>query len=376
MAIYSINGLQGHGKSYSAIEIGIKQALEENRPIYTNIPVIRERIEEIYPTARIFDLSHVAYLEACDKGLDYWAYIQNGSLVVLDEVWRFWPSGLKVSNMKERDLSFIKEHRHRVDETGRNIDIIFVTQNNKDIACTIREMIETTIICVQLNQVGANKKFRRDYYNGCVTGYVGPQQKFTKSEYSSYKPEVYRLYKSYTQAIGNIEQGAEKKILAATIFSGWSFKIMVVAVVVLFAAAACSAMSAKKGISKIVDDGKYNGNASQESVSKSEIKPASPAVVSVPKSVISDVPRDSQVWRLVGYYRSPDKSFALLQSVGHARRRIDLKYCNEAVTECVKDKERFDNATGEARLAGMIENGASNQLDLLTTSRSVTDNKQ
>jgi zona occludens toxin len=220
MSIQALCGLPGHGKSYSAIELFIIEALKQHRVVVTNIPLL-ETVYDDYPDAdiRSIDLDDARVNDAT------WDEIPGGSIVLLDELWRIWPAGLKPNDIPIRQLSFIKEHRHHLSDDGREMDIVLVTQVLDDICNSVRGMVETTIICNKLTEVGAKNRFRRDYYRGAIKGIDGPKSKFFHADHNcQYLPEIYKYYKSHTKSDGTVSKGGNSGIVNKTIFSSFKFR--------------------------------------------------------------------------------------------------------------------------------------------------------
>lgn len=100
MAITAVVGRPGHGKSYSATEIAIVPALQEGRAVYTNIPLRDQAIARDFPSARVH------YVElSVDQVNDpeFWQFAP-GALVILDELWKVWPSGLRANKIPPYQL--------------------------------------------------------------------------------------------------------------------------------------------------------------------------------------------------------------------------------------------------------------------------------
>lgn len=236
MSIQALVGLTGHGKSYSAIDMFLLPAVKEGRIIVTNVPILPKLYED-YPQAlgkiHDIDLSEMAKPQNNELWLDQ----PKGALFLLDELWRVWPSGLKTKDIPHQQISFIKEHRHNIDESGREPDIVLITQSLADIASSIRDMAELTIICTKLIELGAKNNFRRDVYRGAIKGFTGPKTAFTTSEQCRYDPKVYQYYKSHTKAEGNATSINNKGVVNKTIFSSFTFKAGCVVLVLVIAGA-------------------------------------------------------------------------------------------------------------------------------------------
>lgn len=196
MTISAYTGLPGHGKSYGVVDNVIIPALKAKRVVYTNIPMHHE--------VCLHDLDMVPVPFHTDDILKnpnwFRDVFQSGSLFVLDEVWRLWPSGMKANAVRDGDKEFIAEHRHLVGENGLSTEIYLVTQDLSDIASFARNKVEHTFRMNKLSSIGATKSYRCDIYFGPVTG-VKPNPKAREREiFGRFSPDIYKYYKSHTKS--------------------------------------------------------------------------------------------------------------------------------------------------------------------------------
>lgn len=350
MAITAIVGRPGHGKSYSAMEIAIIPALEEGRAIYTNIPLRDEAIYADYPGARI-NYVQLTALEINDP--EFWLF-EPGCLVIFDELWRVWPSGLKANKVPVHQLAFIKEHRHRTDDEGRWQDIVLVTQNLSDIACSIREMVETTIICMQLQDVGATGWFVREYYTGAIKGCEsGPKEKLVNNERIKYQDFVYRYYVSNTQGTNKNVGPQGRKVVQQTVFSGWKFKAFVVSLVLVIVALIFSIRSTTTGMEDIKIKANAANSIQPAVLPVAPTTPPSPAPVQVVAPSSLPPPPElqpSKTWRVSGSVQVPGKPRLILITDGKATRRLLVgKQCtvDDGEILCTLGPEVIATWTGE-----------------------------
>lgn len=187
-------GRPGHGKSYSVVEYVIIPSLKSNRHVITNIPLFVDDLVSVYG-GQITQLP----LDWADDA-DWASTIPNGAVLVLDEVWRRFPSGQKVTAANPDDLALFKEHRHRVDSDGNSMRIVLVTQDTSDLSSWVRKLVDHTFVMNKLADAGASNRFRVDIYQGCPTGERIPKRLLIRSTYGTYKPEIYRYYSSATQS--------------------------------------------------------------------------------------------------------------------------------------------------------------------------------
>lgn len=345
MSIQALVGLPGHGKSYSAVELFILTAIKEGRKILTNIPLNLDELAAEFPQYDFEnDFRFIDLAEWKEKPAQYWEdknVFQPSALYLLDELWRIWPSGLKTNAIPTHQLSFIKEHRHNIDESGREPDIVLVTQNLSDIANAIRDMVETTIICTKLTAIGKKNTFRRDYYQGVVKGFKGPQSSFIRADQlCKYQPTVYRFYKSHTNAVGNAQHIDNSGVVNATIFGSFSFKLGLVVFLLMIAIFTYSVIHTKQGIDKYTNSPDQQHEQPQTTttaiVTTEPIKPQAPPA-----------PKESTRFKLVGRFISGQAIKYFLVTDGNKTRRIEPAKCKLGLNdECLVDGEIVTAYTG------------------------------
>jgi zona occludens toxin len=207
MAIDAYTGLPRSGKSYSVVKNVILPSLQEGREVHTNIP-LTDLCTDKYP-----GLVHQLKAEWF-KDLELFAAIPPGAVVVLDELWRRWPAGLKANNVNFADKEFLAEHGHNVDDNGNTTRVVLVTQDLSQISAFARDLVAMTYRTTKLDAVGADNRFRVDIYTGCVTGQKPPKNQLLRSTFDKYDPTIYGFYRSSTKSktgdVGN-ESRADKR---------------------------------------------------------------------------------------------------------------------------------------------------------------------
>jgi zona occludens toxin len=220
MSISLIVGKPGDGKSYAAVHMCILPALQQGRSLFTNIPINEElaRIE--------LSLREDHYIKCIDKEKleksDLFD-IPGGTLIVLDEVWRYWKKEERKPDTE--DEKFFAEHRHKV---GRmpgidgmlSQDIVLITQNTNEIPTWIKGRIASTYKVVKLTAVGADNRFRVDVYRG-AQGERPAKDSFISASLGRYSSDVWRYYQSHT--LGDTSGG----ISAGTLEAGPSAKVSI-----------------------------------------------------------------------------------------------------------------------------------------------------
>lgn len=207
MAIDAYVGLPGSGKSYSVVKFAILPSLKQGRQVITNIPLTDVAHAE-FP-GMIRQLPHDWYQ---DEKL--FETIPNGSVVVLDELWRRWPKGMQAAKVPFRDKEFLAEHRHLVDEEGNSTRIVLVTQDLDQISAFATMLVDTTYQSVKLSALGANKRFRVDIYQGAAKGQRPPKSRLLRSVFDRYEKSIHQYYQSATKSLTGLvgdESRADKR---------------------------------------------------------------------------------------------------------------------------------------------------------------------
>lgn len=196
MTITAYAGLPGSGKSYGVFENVIVPALENKKPVWTNIPFHEDKLlEKFGETPTAFTVDDII------QNPDWFQTVfEPGAVLVLDECWRLWPAGLRASNVLMQHKSFLAEHRHMVGENGLSTEIVLVTQDLAQISSFARNLVENTFHVTKLSKVGMDKRFRVDVYFGPVTGVIPPKAKREREIHGSFKPEIQSFYKSHTMS--------------------------------------------------------------------------------------------------------------------------------------------------------------------------------
>jgi len=190
MAIDAYTGLPGHGKSYGVVEHVIIPSLKQGRHVVTNIPLDVDAL--LVDFGGTIEQLPEDWFERADLG----ELAPSGSVLVLDELWRRWPNGMKANAARLEDKALLAEHRHRVDAKGRSMRVVLVTQDLAQIASWARALVETTYRMVKKSK----KIYRVDIYRGAVTGPRPPRSALLRQTAGKFKPEVYRYYQSATQS--------------------------------------------------------------------------------------------------------------------------------------------------------------------------------
>jgi zona occludens toxin len=209
VSILAYTGLPGSGKSYSVVEHQVLPALKAGRRVATNIALNESAILEDYPNGELVTFDVMELQGQPEKVFDY---CTPGTVFILDEVWRLFPSGQRADKVPEPFRKLLAEHRHMVNVKGESCQIVLVTQDLAQIAAFARQLVEQTFRTTKLGIVGLNKSFRVDVFNGPISGPNPSLQTRIREIYGKYKPAVFRYYKSHTMSEAATEGADERKV--------------------------------------------------------------------------------------------------------------------------------------------------------------------
>lgn len=187
-------GNTGAGKTYGVVEYVVIPSLKEDRLVITNIPLEGALLTSIFG-GEVRQLPP-DWFE--DPG--FAESIPNGAVLILDEVWRKWPSGQNVKQVPVPEMALLKEHRHRVDAKGKAMRVVLVSQFPSDLASWVRKLIDTSFHMYKLSALGADRTFHVDVVKGCPTGDKIPKKLIIQTRKGTYKEEIYQFYRSATNS--------------------------------------------------------------------------------------------------------------------------------------------------------------------------------
>lgn len=207
MAIVAYYGKPRNGKSYSVVANVILPALDGGRVVYTNIPLNGKYLDN--PNYHTFDNKVKA---------EYFAGLPAGSVIVIDEAWRYFPAGQRVSVISDEVKEFLAMHGHNVDEAGNTTQIVIVSQAPNQLGSFIKGLVQEAYSVSKKGE----KQFRTDQYSGESAENLkgSPDSKF----FTKFNQEVFDHYKTATNSsTGNA--GNEKKIdKRGGILNSWLIK--------------------------------------------------------------------------------------------------------------------------------------------------------
>jgi zona occludens toxin len=207
MSIIAYVGLPGSGKSYGVVENVVIPALKDGRTIVTNIPLKKGYLSDDFPKGNVISFSS----NDPDNDPDFWNIEKYaGAIWIVDEVQHYWPSGIKANAVPKIEKAFFTEHRHCVGHDGKTSEIVLVTQNLKQIASFVRELVEDTYRTSKHTALGTTNRYRVDVFTGAETRQKGGDP--VRSLQGKYKKDVFKYYSSHTKNKTDFAAGMEQKV--------------------------------------------------------------------------------------------------------------------------------------------------------------------
>lgn len=245
MSIIAYTGLPGAYKTYSAVENWLIPALKDDRTVAHNL-----RVNEAACMAASGGLGRLVQIPRYDTEADgepagferadeLIELTPPGAVSIIDEIWQYWPSGVPVSKVPRKHLSFFKEHRQRLEPTEphRAAEILIIDQDlGTAVAYWIRALVESTYIHTKLDDVGASNRFRVDIYKRAQSLDKPREKQFTRACYGKFKREVGDCYVTHakTEEGTTFEAGLENKVdKRATIWGNFRIKAAIAAACIL-----------------------------------------------------------------------------------------------------------------------------------------------
>lgn len=184
-------GLPGSGKSFAAMVDHIGPALKKGRKVFAYVEGLNhEKIAEALELSidRVRDLLHQVQRDQVPTIYDH---VENDSLVVIDELQNFWPSGRE--KLSPEITRFVTEHRHL------GLDVLCMGQALADCHTLWRRRIENRIVFSKLAALGSDKR-----YTWTMFKQVRPDSwEKTTSGTGQYNPAFFGTYASHTDGTEN-----------------------------------------------------------------------------------------------------------------------------------------------------------------------------
>jgi zona occludens toxin len=343
MPVLGFTGLPGHGKSYGVVANVIYPALKSGRTVVTNIPMNRKALRAKLKADGMPGMLKLLTINLQDFKPDkegnqkrtFTDNVPDGAIVVLDELWRLWPSGLRADKVADDHKSFLAEHRHRVGKDGKTMEIVLVTQDLNQIAAFAKTLVERTYVVRKLKEVGLDNHYKVEIYAGKRIDGTGGQ--LIGSSRGQYSPEFWDLYKSHTKSDGvGIEVEADSR---GTVWSSGMVKFAIPGAIAFLLVALYLGNVALQRLYAAGSDPEADVPPTQTRFSSQEVIPPTQTPLNPFPAKPSALPGEqrplveSRYWRVVGVLSQDAEGVAILASTnGYAYIPLD---------QCTVLNERF-----------------------------------
>lgn len=341
MAITFYCGRPGSGKSYGVLENVLLPAFHKQRLIYTNIPLKLDAIVEDFPDAA----GHIVQFANDQVNGEFLMSIPGGALIVIDECWRYWPSGLKSSELPMLDKEFFAEHRHKAGVDQLTQEIVLISQSPSQLAKCIKDLIDQTIMTVKADKVGMANKYQVQIFSACIPSIDKPGEP-NQTGFGTYKSEVYKYYKSHTKSetgLSGIEIKADKR---GSIWSHWYIRY--VAPIVLVGAIWGCWYTYQFFSGGVLGKEPEVVEVQPVALASVAVAPVAP-VVAVPESPKPKPKTESKQFRVSGAVYHDGMQLVYIEDTQGVTRIVDAKECQFGLNgaECVINGEIVSRNTGQ-----------------------------
>lgn len=192
-------GLPGSGKSFEAMLSHIVPALKKGRKVFAYMEGLDHakiaecaEISEDECRALLFQITR-------EQVVNIHSLVENNSLVVIDELQNFWPSGRQ--RLDPEITQFVTEHRHR------GLDLLTMGQVLNDCHALWKGRVDTKIVFRKLDAIGKAHEYKWVTYKR-VDG--GKFQELTSGK-KPYDAKYFGTYASHTEDTTNTDTYVDER---------------------------------------------------------------------------------------------------------------------------------------------------------------------
>lgn len=219
-------GLPGSGKSYEALISHIIPSIQKGRKVFARINGLNyEKIAEL--TERTPEEVRDLLIHVPEEHvLEIHNHVENDSMVIIDELQNFFPSGRQ--KLSEGITQFVTEHRHR------GIDIVTMGQSIADCHNLWKRRTQRKIQFLKLDMVGQDKRYKWTAFQGTLNAKGDIQFTKIKSGTRKYEEKYFGSYASHQAETENTDNYEDDRL---NIFKTKTFTVVlpVFALIVVFA---------------------------------------------------------------------------------------------------------------------------------------------
>lgn len=216
-------GLPGSGKSYETLVEHIVPSLTKGRKVYARINGLNhEKIAELSSIS--VEECKLLLIEITEEDVHKIpGIVTNDSLVVIDELQNFFPSGR--GKVAEDMTQFVTEHRHR------GLDIIAMGQSIADCHNLWRRRTQRKIQFLKMDMIGQEGRYKWTTYQGILDAKGEISFKKIQSGIKKYDKKYFGSYASHQASTDNTDNYQDKRL---NIFNTAGFKYGVPVFIFLF----------------------------------------------------------------------------------------------------------------------------------------------
>lgn len=182
------------GKSYETVKHDVLEALKAKRRVYARInglsheriaEYLGEPLEVIQAQLVVMDDDQVHAWLVCDTQADgslVFPHVDKGSLVIVDEVHEYWPTGR--APIPKPNADFFAKHGHI------GLDVVLMTQDFKEVHRSVIRRMQRKNVYTKLDALGKDASYSIRFYTASVAG----KFELTGSEKRDYDPAIWPLY--------------------------------------------------------------------------------------------------------------------------------------------------------------------------------------
>jgi len=189
--IICVAGTPGAGKTYDIVK-KIMDNLRLGRIVYTNIDGFDDssvrQAQKAYCGLDDWDYETRMIFLSKDQARYFWRFCKPGSLIVIDEIHRFFNSRDWQTPENREFVDWASTHRHE------GFDLIMITQALEKVDKQARSLVEWTYFYRKVNYFGALIKNKFQMFS-----YIGDDDrgKAFAQKIKSYDSKIFKCYKSY-----------------------------------------------------------------------------------------------------------------------------------------------------------------------------------
>ncbi|MGQ5299452.1 zonular occludens toxin domain-containing protein [Xanthomonas arboricola] len=190
------------GKSFETVKYDIVEALKAKRRTYARLNGLNHEkiaehlqmpVEQVRSLLTVMNDNQVHEWLVCDTQEDgslVFPHIEKGSLIVVDEVHEYWPTGRAA--IPKPNADFFAKHGHI------GLDVVLMSQDFKEVHRSVIRRMQRKNLYTKLDALGKDESYSLRYYTASTAG----KFELTGSEKRSYDPAIYPLYHGIQPGVG------------------------------------------------------------------------------------------------------------------------------------------------------------------------------